>query len=250
MKAIVRSYGVLFGLLLSVAFAPAAYARDTPLSVTVKGPFVELQLFPGRGYPKFHAVEKHQQLRLLKSRAGWYKVATEDGVEGWVHRRDLVDIYDDTGKLVDFSVPNWSDAADPWHMGLLGSQLGGVGAYNLLLGYRFTANFSTELRYSQAFGDFSNTKVANLSLVHQAFPHWRYSPFFSLGAGVLKTFPDAVLVEAEDRQDSVLTLGTGLFIYLNHKVVVRFEYNKHTVLTTQANNDEVEEWKAGLSVFF
>lgn len=236
-------------LCLLIAAGPVA-ARDKPLQVELRGPLLELQWFAGRAYPKFHAVEKYETLTLLKSRAGWYKVATAEGVTGWVHRRNMLNLYDEKGQLLDFSEPRWDEVEHPWQLGLLGSELGGVGAYNVLLGYRFTPNLSTELKYTQAFGDFSNVKLANLSLVHQAFPQWRYSPFFSLGAGVLKTFPDAILVEAEDREDSVLTVGTGLFIYFNHRVLARLEYNKHTVLTTQDNNDEVDEWKAGLSVLF
>ena len=239
-------------LLLCVAclFTGHVYAKDHSLTVRVGNPLLELQLFPGRGYPKFHAVEKNETITIEKSRAGWYQVVTEDGIEGWVHRRDMVNLTDLEGNLVDFTIPKWYEVQDPWQLGLLGAEFGGIGAYNVLLGYRFTPNLSTEIHYSQAFGDFSTTKLANINLVHQPFPKWRYSPFFSLGAGVIKTFPDAILVEAEDEEDSVLTVGTGLFIYLNHKVMARLEYNKHTVLTTQDSNDEIEEWKAGLSVLF
>lgn len=242
----------LFSIVIVVllCFTSNAHAKDDPITVVVGAPFIELQLFPGRGYPKFHAVEKHQIIKILKSRAGWYLIATEDGIEGWVRRRDLEPLYALDGTLLDFSEHEWHEAEDPWQLALLGGKLDGDGAYNIMLGYRFTPNLSAELKYTQAFGDYYNVKLASAHVVHQAFPKWRISPFFTLGAGVLKTFPDAVLIEAEDREDSVLTVGTGLFVYLHHKVIARLEYNKHTVLTTQDNNDEVEEWKAGLSVLF
>ncbi len=243
-------YKAVLLLFCSMAICLAAQAKDPAVKVTVGAPFVELQLFPGRGYPKFHAVEKHQTLTLIKSRAGWYHVATEDGIEGWVHRRDLHTLYAADGTPLDFSIPEWFEAENPWQLGLAGGTFDGDGAYNVMLGYRFTPHLSTELRYTQAYGNYYNVKLANVVLMHQAFPEWRYSPYFALGAGVLKTFPDAVTVEAEDLEDSVLTVGTGLLIYLNHKVIARLEYSKHTVLTTQDTNDEGEEWKAGLSVMF
>ena len=241
-------FTILLALLL--CFTANSYAKDDPVTVVAGSPLIELHTFPGRGYPKFHAVEKHEVLRILKSRGDWYLLATEDGKEGWAPREDLQKLYDLDGTPLDFSIPKWHEAKDPWQLGLMGVTLDGAGAYNVILGYRFTGNNSVELKYTQAFGDFSNTKLASLALVHQTFPNWRYSPFFTLGAGVLKTFPDAVLVEATDPEDTVLTVGTGLMIYFNYKVIARLEYNKHTILTTQDNNDEAEEWKAGLSVLF
>lgn len=219
--------------------------------VVVAAPFIELQLFPGRGYPKFHTVEKNQTLRLLKSRVNWYQVVTSDGIEGWVHRRDMHSLRDADGLLLDFSVPSWHETQEaPWQVSLLGGELDSAGAYNVILGYRFTSNISLELKYTQAFGETSNVKLASAAVVHQAFPEWRYSPFFTLGAGVIKTDPDAILVDAEDDQDSVLSVGAGIMIYLNHRIMARIEYNQHTVLTTQDTNQEAKEWKAGLSVLF
>lgn len=232
--------------------ATSEWTEDEGLVVTVGAPFVELRLFAGRGYPRFHAVERNEKLNLFKSRGDWYKAETEDGKIGWLHRNDLHRaIYDEEGYRLNFSPPDWSLAsANPGEIGLTAGERGGAIAYTVTGGYRFTPNIAAELRYSQAFGDFSNTKFASFALTHQAFPSWRVSPFLALGAGVIKTYPDAILVEAEDRQDNVLTFGGGFRIHLTHSVLVRIEYNKHTLLTTREYNEEVEEWKAGFSVLF
>jgi len=252
----IRQCLLLSLIVLCVIWVPIANAeqiqwrKNKGMIVTIGSPYVEIYLFPGRGYPRFHVAEKFEKLRIFKSRAGWYKVETQDGKIGWVTNKSLYEVYDQDGKLVNFSPPPWGEADNPWQFGMLAGTLDKSIAYTLYTGYRFTPNISAELKYSQAFGDFSNVKLASGSLVHQPFPKWRVSPFFVWGAGALQTFPDAILVEAEDQVDSVITVGGGFMIYLAHNLVTRIEYNQHTILTTRESNEEVEEWKAGFSVLF
>ncbi len=250
----VLQLGLVLGL---VFFAAAGQAQDDPQWRTDKGvvvvvgdPYVDVYVQPGRGYARFHVVEKNQRMRIFKERTGWYKVETEDGKLGWVKQKDLHTVYDVDGYLLDFSVPHWDEVTRPAQIGLLAGNMNDAVAYTLLAGYRFTPNISTEIRFSHGFGDFSNSKLASLNIVHQPFPHWRYSPFFTLGAGVIKTFPDAVLVDAADEQDNIVSVGGGVMVYLSYKLVARLEYNKHTMLTTRENNQEVDEWKAGFSILF
>lgn len=132
----------------------------------------------------------------------------------------------------------------------MGGDFSGAESLSYMLSYHLTPNISTELKYTEAFGEFSNSKLYNLNAVHQIWPEWRVSPFFSLGAGILQTYPNSGLVETEDREDSVMTVGGGIFIYVSRNFLLRTEYNSHTVLTSREQNDEVHEWKAGFSVFF
>ncbi len=253
-KATARFFGA--ALLLLAWFHPAHAQEDSSwrdrdgIVVVVGAPFIELYVEPGRGYARFHAVEKNERLRLFKTRTDWFKVETEDGKVGWVPRRALVNLYDTEGYPLELRTPSWSEAQYPWQMGLLAGEMEGASTYTVYGGYRFTANISGEIKYTQAFGDTYNTKLGSLMLLHQPFPHWRASPFFTLGAGNMKVFRDGVLVKAEDEKDNAVTVGGGLMFYITHKVVARFEYNQHTLLTTRDNNQEVEEWKAGFSVLF
>src|SRR5690606_24183924 len=110
----------------------------------VGSPYVELYVQPGRGFPRFHALEKHEPMRIFKKRNDWYKVETQDGKQGWVRRKDLYRIYDQDGYLLDFSTPTWSDNKYPLHLGLMLGQLDGALAYTVYTGYRFTPNLSSE----------------------------------------------------------------------------------------------------------
>lgn len=229
---------------------PISWSSDKGVVVIIEMPYLELYVFPGQGFPRFHAVEKKEQLRIFKNKPGWYKVETEDGKQGWVRRSDLKRVFDQEGHLLDFSTPHWSDRTNPWQLGLLGGEYGATIAYTVYLGYRFTPNISTELKYTQAFADDYTKKLGSLMLVHQVFPSWRVSPFFTIGAGVENTHREARLIEPEDTDDTALTVGGGLMIFLHHKVMARLEYNNHTLLTTGETNPEVKEWKAGFSVLF
>jgi opacity protein-like surface antigen len=254
-KATARFFGA--ALLCSAWLHPAQAQEESSswrnregIVVVVGAPFIELYVEPGRGYARFHAVEKNERLRLFKTRTDWFKVETEDGKVGWVPRRALVDLYDTEGYPLELQTPSWSEAQYPWQLGLLAGEMAGASTYSVYGGYRFTSNISAEIKYTQAFGDTSNTKLTSLMLVHQPFPHWRASPFFTLGAGNMKIFRDGVLVKAEDEKDNAVTVGGGLMFYVTHKIIARLEYNQHTLLTTRDNNEEVEEWKAGFSVLF
>lgn len=234
-----------------IAQAEFEYYRDAAgVDVVVGAPFVELYVQPGRGFPRFHAVEKNERLRIVKSRNDWYKVETTDGKSGWARKRDLHSLTDLDGNPLEFAPSRASDEEYPWRIGLLAGQLGSIPAYTFYAGYRFTPNLSTELKYAQAFGASSTIKIASLVLVHQAFPDWRVTPFLYLGAGSVETLREARLSQAADTRDTALTVGGGLMTHINHRVLARVEYSKHTVLTTQESNQEVAEWKAGFSVLF
>jgi hypothetical protein len=238
--------------------APAALAddlkpapREAELTVIVTAPYIDLRTGPGRGYPIFHVAEKHEILQLLKRRTDWYKVATTDGKTGWIKGSDLHLTHDEEGVPLDFSVPGWQAyQARRWELIVTGGDFAGARSLSLALGYQMSEHLAAEVRYGQAFGDFSDSKLASLNIVHQPFPQWRLAPFFTLGTGTVKTSPATALVLSEDRRDKMLSVGGGFKLLLSQHFALRLEYNQHTLLTTRENNEEVDEWKAGFSVSF
>lgn len=233
------------------AYAWNPFAAKMGVNVEVNSPFIELHTGPGRGYPVVHVAERGETVRVFKRMTDWYKVETDKGTIGWVMRDELTDSLAEDGALIDFSKPG-KQAYDnrKWEFGLAGGDFSGAIGTTVYAGYHFTPNISGELKYTQAFGDFSNIKLFSANLVHQPWPHWRVSPFITLGSGVMQTFPNSGLVETEDREDSMLTAGGGMFFYVSRNFLARAEYNNHTVLTNRAENEEVHEWKVGFSVFF
>lgn len=237
-------------------FAQASSAFKMPFSkegidVAVTDPFVEMHTGPGRGYPVFHVIEKGEQIHIFKRHTDWYKIRTSGGIEGWVKRDELGNTLGPDGSQIDFSAPDWQDYVDRrWEIGVLGGKFEDADAFTSYISYHLTHNISGELKYTESFSSIANNKLLSINAVHQPFPEWKISPFFTLGTGEIKIKPSADLVQSEDRENTVYSVGGGFFVYLSRRFLFRIEYNKHTLLTKRENNEEVEEWKAGFSAFF
>jgi len=237
----------LFCLLFSLRVG----AEEKGVELVVTDPFAQMHTGPGRGYPIFHVVEKGESIRVFKSRADWYRVQTNDQKNGWIYRDELATTLGLNGEAVDLSPPG-REAFDNrrWEWGFGGGNFSGARSINTYLGLYLTRNISMELRLTESFGSFSNQKMAALNLVHQPFPDWQVSPFFTLGTGTILISPSSDIVQSKDRENGVMTVGGGLIFYASRSYLIRLEYNDHTLLTERETNEEVDEWKAGFSVFF
>ena len=137
-----------------------------------------------------------------------------------------------------------------WETGFMVGDFGGSDVITLYGGYHFTRNLSVELAVSEYFGDYSDGRGASVSIVHQIFPEWRVSPFFTIGGGFLESNPKSSLVATEDRQNNTANVGAGLMIYLDRRFMLRLQYKNYIVLTNRDDDEEEDEWKIGLSVFY
>jgi len=231
-------------------FSVLADEEDEYQRVTVAEPFVEFHTGPGRGYPVFHIVEKGQPLLLIKKKTQWFKVRSTKGHEGWVHE-DIMQktlLGDQSFEAGNYQLQDFTKRE--WEAGVLGGDFGGATSLAIYSGWNFTQNLSAELSISQALGNVADIRFANISLVHQAFPEWRVSPFVKLGGGVIQTRPFTTLVQTPDRTDEIVNVGLGVKAYVSRQFFIRVEYTSYTILTSRNDNDEVEEWKLGFSVFF
>lgn len=238
------------GVLLTLCLAsPALAARE--LQVTVADAFINVYSGPGRGYPIFHVVERDEIIDLLKSRTDWIKIRTYRGKTGWIRRADMLLTLGPDGLAPDFPDPTQAEyLSDRWELGIAMGDFDGADSLAATFGYRFTTNLTAEVRLAHSTGQFSDSEILAAALIHQPFPEWRVSPFFSLGAGQIRTYPGATLVETEDREDSVLQASLGTYVHLTGRFFMRLEYINHYILTSRDTNDEVNEWKVGFNVFF
>ena len=117
-------------------------------------------------------------------------------------------------------------------------------------GFWMTRNLSAELWASQILGSASEIRMVNANLVHQPFPHWRVSPFFTLGVGHIWVDPKATLAQPEERDNSIGHAGLGIRAYITDRYFIRAEVKDYKVFTTRSTNEEATEWKIGLSIFF
>lgn len=229
-----------------------AQADDEPaIEVVVAEPYLEMHTGPGRGYPVDYVVERDAAVEILKRRTNWFKVRADNGHEGWVKEADMALTMDIYGEPVSFSTANRTDfLSSRWEVGALTGDFGGANIISAYGGYSLTGNLSIELSASQILGNFSNGYLGSANIVHQTWPEWRVSPFFTLGTGVIRTEPKATLVAAEDRTDQYAQVGAGVRAWLTRRLIFRAEYKSYVIFTSQDENEEIEEWKIGFGFFF
>jgi hypothetical protein len=132
----------------------------------------------------------------------------------------------------------------------LGGNFEGAAALTVYGGYAFTPNISTEVALSQVLGNFSDSTLFNANLLNQPFPRLHLSPFFTLGVGVIDTKPHTTLVQEENRTNMYAQVGIGVRQYVSRRFILRFEYKNYVIFSSDTNNEEVGEWKAGFAFFY
>ena len=243
--------GALFAIVLQSLLAAPVLAADEYRTVTVADPYLELRTGAGRGYPIFHVVDRGESVDILKQRTDWYLVRADNGKEGWVDRAQMELTLQRDGDLLSFEEAGLEDFTNAkWETGILAGDFGGANIVSLYGGYSLNPNVSIELWGSQILGNFSNGWTASVNVVHEAFPEWRVSPFFTLGAGVIHTEPKSTIIQGQDRTDQIGHVGAGFRVYTTRRFLLRAEYKSYVVFTSRDENEEVEEWKVGFAFFF
>jgi len=226
-------------------------ADEPPLRVEVTAPYIEMHTGPGEAYPITQVVKRGEWVEVIKRRTDWFKVNAHRDRSGWVHvdQMRMTQIAD--GVPLDVKHYGADDFRQrDWEFGFLGGDMDGAAVMTLYGGYAFTRNLSAELSVSQAVGDYSSEYLLDANLLSHPFPEWRYSPFFTLGAGIIDTRPDSTLVQTEDRTDSTAHVGLGLHAYITRRFFLRAEFRHYTVFTSREDNEDFDQWKIGFGFFF
>jgi hypothetical protein len=221
------------------------------LVLKVTEPFVNLRSGPAQGYPVFHVSERGEELTILYRKTDWVKVKDSSERIAWVSVVDIQKMQNLSGSRVVLDEPSFDDVTThPWEAGLLAGNFDQSAVNSAYLGYWMTENLSLELWGSQVLGDASESKLLNINIVHQVFPTWRLSPFFTIGAGKIFIKPKATLSSESKRNEDTLNAGLGLRYYVSNRYFFRFEFKDYKIFTNRETNEEASEWKLGLSVFF
>ncbi len=227
-----------------------AHAIEYP-SVQVAEPFIDIRTGPGRGYPKTQIVERGGWIEVISRRTTWIKIRTRKGHEGWVNQNDLALTLDPDGGPTAIELVGDGDFAHRrWELGFKVGAFSGARTSDAYLGYYFTDHLSIEATAGQAFGTTVDFIFLNGSVTHQPWPHWRYSPYMTLGGGIKRSDFAKVEVEVSERIDQTLHAGLGLRIFITNQIMLRTEYRSVVILTDQDQNEETDEWTIGLSAFF
>lgn len=226
-------------------------ANEQLLVLKVVEPFINLRSGPAKGYPVFHVSERGETLTILSRKTDWIKVSDASKRMGWISVSDFQKLHNLSGSRVVLDEPKFEDATThPWEAGLLAGNFDQSAVNSAYIGYWMTENLSLEFWASQVLGEASESKLLNINIVHQIFPTWRLSPFFTLGAGKIFINPKATLSSESKRNEDTLNAGLGLRYYISNRYFLRFEFKDYKIFTNRETNEDASEWKLGLSVFF
>ncbi len=238
-------------LVLACLLASVARAEEALPASWVVDPYIEMRTQPGRGYPIFYVAERGERIELIRQRTDWVQVRNARGIEGWVHVDDIGRTVDGAGEALALASPDFDAFTErDWEFGILAGSYDDTDALGGYLGWHFTRNLSLEVAYTENFGDASDGKMVDLSIVHQMFPKLRYSPFLTVGYGARETTPRSTLVDTEDRTDNTASVGAGIRVHLYKRLFLRLQYKHYSVMTDRDDDEEVNEWKIGISAFY
>ena len=78
----------------------------------------------------------------------------------------------------------------------------------------------------------------------------RFSPFFAIGVGKFRNFPNQSLVGATTTDAKLANAGVGVRYHLTDRFVLRADYSFYTVFVNDAKTTEYRAFSAGLAFFF
>jgi uncharacterized protein YgiM (DUF1202 family) len=253
----------LFAALLSLTvLAMSARAQDavaaqaTPAAIvserlTVADPYLEMRTGPGRGYPVFFVVERGQAVVIELRHTDWYKVRADGGQLGWVQRRQLETTLTAAGSSKTFRDIAIDDyLARRLQMGAAIGRFKGEPMLKLWTSYKLSDTLSAEATLGQVQGVFSGTNFWHLSLQSEPWSDQRLSPFFAIGVGQFKNFPNLSLVGATVSDAKLAHAMVGARYYLSERFVLRADWSLYTAFVSDQRSTEYRAVTAGVSFFF
>ena len=242
-------------LVLSAVPARAADepAPENPKAerVTVADPYIEIRTGPGRGYPIFFVAGRGEQIDIELRHTDWFRVRTAGGKVGWVHRGQLETTLTASGVQKSFRDVLVDDyLSRKLQLGFGYGQFKSEPMLKVWGSYRLSETLSIEATLGQVQGVFSGTDFWHLNLLAEPWSDRRLSPFFGIGVGRFKNFPNQSLVSADTTSANLANAGVGVRYYLTDRFVLRADYSLYTVFVNDSKTKEYGAWSAGVSFFF
>jgi SH3-like domain-containing protein len=244
-------WSCLFACILFAASAPVRAADAPAERLKVADPYLELHTGPGRGFPVFFVVSRDAWVEVEMRSTDWFKVRTDEGREGWVHRSQLATTLTEAGVPKSFRDIALDDyLARRVQLGAAWGKFKTEPMLKLWTSYRLSETLSAEATVGQVQGLFSGTDIWHLNLVSEPLSDKRLSPFFSIGVGKFKNLPNQTLVGAIPTNSKLSNASVGLRYYLTERFIVRADYTLYTAFIGDTRTGEYRAKTIGLAFFF
>lgn len=239
---------IIIACTLSIALS--VLANDKPIKLTIDVSYIELHSGPGVGYPVINVIEKGEQVELLVKRTNWLKIQDQRNNVGWLNQDDLVGLKNKGNEIKTSDITITDFQKRTYETGVMYGDFEGSDFYNISLGYAISSVINAEISLGKALGDISDNDLIDVMLISQPFPELVVIPYIGVGGGIITTKPHSVLADSEKRQDTFMATALGFKYHLARNFILRAEYKYALVLTDRNENEEVQTWKLGFSVFF
>ena len=247
------------GVAATAASAPAVAATRPPPKprskkselVQIADPYIELRTGPGRGYPIFVVAPRNEWVEIELRHTDWFRIRTEDDKVGWVSRQQLESTLTAAGGTKTFRDVLLDDYLT--RRVQLGASWGHFKSEPMLkiwTNYRLSDTLSIEGTFGQVQGVFSGTNLWHLDLMIEPWSDKRLSPFFAVGLGKFKNFPNLSLIGATTTDAKLGAARLGARYYISERFVLSADYAFYTAFLNDQRSAEYRAWTAGLSFFF
>jgi len=243
----------------AAASAPAVAAPRPPPKprskkselVQIADPYIELRTGPGRGYPIYFVAPRNQWIEIELRHTDWFRVRTEDDKVGWVSRQQLESTLTAAGGTKTFRDVLLDDyLTRRVQLGAAWGHFKSEPMLKIWTNYRLSDTLSIEATYGQVQGVFSGTDLWHLDVMIEPWSDKRVSPFFAVGLGKFKNFPNLSLIGATTTDAKLGAARIGVRYYLTERFVMSADYAFYTAFLNDQRSAEYRAWTAGLSFFF
>ena len=229
---------------------PKARSRKSEL-VQISDPYIELRTGPGRGYPIFFVAPRRDWIEIELRHTDWFRVRTEDDKVGWVSRQQLESTLTAAGGTKSFRDVLLDDyLTRKVQLGAAWGHFQAEPMLKLWTSYRFSDTLSLEATIGQVQGVFSGTDLWHVDVLIEPWSDKRFSPFFAVGVGKFKNFPNLSLIGATTTDAKLAAARIGVRYYLTERFVMSADYALYTAFVSDQRSTEYRAWTAGLSFFF
>ncbi len=217
----------------------------------ISDPYIELRAGPGRGYPIFFVSPRNDWIEIELRHTDWFRIRTEDNKVGWVSRQQLESTLTAAGSTKTFRDVLLDDyLTRKVQLGAAWGHFKSEPMLKLWTSYRLSDTLSLEGTIGQVQGVFSGTDLWHIDVLIEPWSDQRISPFFGVGFGKFKNFPNLSLIGAADTSAKLAVARVGVRYYLTERFVMSADYSLYTAFISDQRSTEYRAWTAGFSFFF